>query len=146
MRGLGDLVAKAISIVTLGQGKKIATYIAKLRGKEDCGCDKRQDYLNRKFSFKPEEMKLTIIDWTESWHLIRQQVSCSCQFDYGYVEIKDKDHKFIAEARFDAPPMLNGQLKQLELGINPLMDPSYFEIRFHKTEGGYTEPVKVEMK
>jgi hypothetical protein len=43
---LGDILEKLISIVTLGQGKKIATYIAKLRGKEDCGCDRRKQKLN----------------------------------------------------------------------------------------------------
>lgn len=146
MRGLGDLVANIISVITLGQGKRIATYVAKLRGKEDCGCDKRQEYLNKKISFKPEDMKLITLDWTESWHLIRGQVSCSCQFDYGFVEVKDKNHNFIAEQQFDAPPMLNGQLKRMEIGINPLMDPHYFEIRFHKKEGGWTEPINVEIK
>jgi len=43
---LGDFLEKLISIVTLGQGKKIATYIAKLRGKEDCGCERRKQKLN----------------------------------------------------------------------------------------------------
>ena len=43
---LGDLLEKLISIITLGQGKKIATYIAKLRGKEDCGCERRKEELN----------------------------------------------------------------------------------------------------
>lgn len=43
---LGDLVEKIIHIVTLGQGKRIAMYIAKLRGYEDCGCDRRKEKLN----------------------------------------------------------------------------------------------------
>ena len=43
---LGDNVEKLISFITLGYGKKIASYIAKLRGKGDRGCDRRQDYLN----------------------------------------------------------------------------------------------------
>lgn len=43
---LGDILEKLISVVTLGQGKKIATFIAKLRGKEDCGCGRRKNYLN----------------------------------------------------------------------------------------------------
>ena len=43
---LGDLLEKLISVITLGQGKKIATYIAKLRGKEDCGCERRKEELN----------------------------------------------------------------------------------------------------
>jgi hypothetical protein len=43
---LGDFLEKLISIVTLGQGKKIATHIAKLRGKEDCGCERRKQKLN----------------------------------------------------------------------------------------------------
>ena len=44
---LGDFVEKLISIITLGQGKRIATYIAKLRGKEDCGCERRKNKLNK---------------------------------------------------------------------------------------------------
>jgi hypothetical protein len=44
---LGDFVEKLISVITLGQGKRIATYIAKLRGKEDCGCNRRQKKLNK---------------------------------------------------------------------------------------------------
>ena len=44
---LGDFVEKLISIIALGQGKRIATYIAKLRGKEDCGCERRKNKLNK---------------------------------------------------------------------------------------------------
>jgi hypothetical protein len=44
---LGDFVEKLISIITLNQGKRIATYIAKLRGKEDCGCERRKNKLNK---------------------------------------------------------------------------------------------------
>jgi hypothetical protein len=43
---LGDILEKLISIVTFRQGKKIAKYIAKLMGKEDCGCDRRKQKLN----------------------------------------------------------------------------------------------------
>jgi hypothetical protein len=43
---LGDLLELLISIITFNQGKKIAKYIAKLRGKEDCGCDRRKQKLN----------------------------------------------------------------------------------------------------
>ena len=136
MKGLGDLVAKVISIVTLGQGKKIATYIAKLRGKEDCGCDKRQDYLNEKFSFKTEEMKTINLNWEGAWRLIREQVPCACQFDYGYIEVKDKNNNFIAEVRFTEQPRLNGNLKNIDVPINPLLDPHYFEIKYDKKEGG----------
>ena len=46
-KGLGDYVEILISFLTFGQGKKIATYIAKLRGKEDCGCGRRKDKLNK---------------------------------------------------------------------------------------------------
>ena len=43
---LGDLLEKLISIITFNQGKKIATFIAKLFGKEDCGCERRKQKLN----------------------------------------------------------------------------------------------------
>lgn len=145
MRGLGDLVANIISIITLGQGKRIATYIAKLRGKEDCGCDKRQEYLNKKVSFKIEEMKTINLNWDGAWRLIREQVPCSCQFDYGYIEVKDKNNKFIAEIKFTEQPRLNGQLRNIDAQINPLLDPDYFEIKYHKKEGGYTNPVKIPL-
>jgi hypothetical protein len=44
---LGDLLEKIISIITIGQGKRIAKYIAKKLGKEDCGCNERRDSLNK---------------------------------------------------------------------------------------------------
>jgi hypothetical protein len=43
---LGDWLEKLISIITFNQGKKIATYIAKLLSKEDCGCERRKQKLN----------------------------------------------------------------------------------------------------
>ena len=43
---LGDRLEKLISIITFRQGKKIATCIAKLLGKEDCGCERRKQKLN----------------------------------------------------------------------------------------------------
>jgi hypothetical protein len=43
---LGNIIEKVINIITLGQGKKIATWIANKLGYEDCGCDQRKKYLN----------------------------------------------------------------------------------------------------
>ena len=43
---LGDLLEKLISIITFNQGKRISTFIAKLFGKEDCGCERRKQNLN----------------------------------------------------------------------------------------------------
>ena len=43
---LGDSLEKLISIITFNQGKKIAMCIAKLFGKEDCGCERRKNKLN----------------------------------------------------------------------------------------------------
>ena len=44
---LGDIIEKIITLITFGQGKRIATYIAKrFFGLEDCGCDKRKQDLN----------------------------------------------------------------------------------------------------
>lgn len=44
---LGNFLEKIISIITIGQGKRIAKYIAKKLGKEDCGCDERRESLNK---------------------------------------------------------------------------------------------------
>jgi|TARA_R100001163_G_scaffold8902_2_gene8646 hypothetical protein len=43
---LGDKLETIIKIVTFGQGKRIATWIADKLGYEDCGCDQRKNYLN----------------------------------------------------------------------------------------------------
>ena len=51
MIGLGDIVERIIRIITFGQGKRFATWIAKLFGFDSCGCDRRQKKLN-KFQIK----------------------------------------------------------------------------------------------
>ena len=43
---LGDLTEKIISILTLGQGKRISKYISNKLGYENCGCDDRKKALN----------------------------------------------------------------------------------------------------
>ena len=46
--GLGDTVEKLIGITTLGQGKRIASAVARATGKTGgCGCGKRRAALNR---------------------------------------------------------------------------------------------------
>ena len=43
---LGDKLETIINIITFGKGKAIATWIANKLGYEDCGCEKRKNYLN----------------------------------------------------------------------------------------------------
>ena len=43
---LGNKLETIINIITLGQGKRIATWIANKLGYEDCGCEKRKNFLN----------------------------------------------------------------------------------------------------
>jgi len=43
---LGDKLEKIIHILTFGNGKRFATWLANKFGYEDCGCDKRRDALN----------------------------------------------------------------------------------------------------
>jgi hypothetical protein len=53
---LGDLVELIIRKITFGYGKSIAKSIAKLFGYKDCGCDKRQEKLN-KYIFTKDGIK-----------------------------------------------------------------------------------------
>jgi len=46
-------------VISLGQSNKIASYIAKKLGYENCGCSKRRDYLNNLF-LKEEEKTITL--------------------------------------------------------------------------------------
>ena len=49
MQGLGDLVAKITKFFYID---RLAEKIAHLFGKEDCGCERRKDKLNKWFPFK----------------------------------------------------------------------------------------------
>jgi hypothetical protein len=49
LRGLGDIIAKVAKLTTMD---KVAKFVAKAAGKEDCGCKERQDTLNKRFPFK----------------------------------------------------------------------------------------------
>jgi len=46
---LGNITYFLIYILTLGQGKRIATFIAKLFGYPNCGCESRRVWLNNLF-------------------------------------------------------------------------------------------------
>lgn len=48
-KGLGDTIASFTKTTGLD---KIADRVAKAAGKEDCGCKKRQETLNKKFPYK----------------------------------------------------------------------------------------------
>ena len=48
-KGLGDTIAKITNAVGLD---KVAETVAKAMGKEDCGCNKRQEKLNDVFPYK----------------------------------------------------------------------------------------------
>ena len=48
-RGLGDTIAKVTSATKLD---KLAEKIAHIAGQSDCGCDERQETLNKLFPYK----------------------------------------------------------------------------------------------
>lgn len=54
---LGNIVEKIISIITLGQGYRMAKWIAHKLGYPDCGCERRKNWLNDLFS-KPKDISL----------------------------------------------------------------------------------------
>jgi hypothetical protein len=144
---LGDYLESLISILTLGQGKKIATYIAKLRGKEDCGCDRKKDYLNN-LKFNTMELTTTpfTLDWSTKWGEIREQVNCSCQFDYAILTVKDKSNTIIHEEKLLAVPYMNGQIQKKIIHLPSFFSPQFFTLMFHKKEENkFINPIKVEM-
>ena len=49
INGLGDVIAKVAKMTSMN---KVAKFVAKAAGKEDCGCSERQDTLNKRFPFK----------------------------------------------------------------------------------------------
>ena len=61
---LGDFTEGIISVITLGRGKDIATWIAKKLGYASCGCDERKAWLNKIVGCFPHEIKLDFNDNT----------------------------------------------------------------------------------
>ena len=53
-KGLGDTIAKITHATGLDV---VAEKVAKVMGKEDCGCKRRQEKLNEMFPYKTEEEK-----------------------------------------------------------------------------------------
>jgi len=48
-KGLGDSIEKFTTMTGI---KSFAQMTSKAMGKKDCGCNKRKDYLNKKFPYK----------------------------------------------------------------------------------------------
>ena len=55
---VGNIVEGIISVITLGWGKELATWIANKLGYSDCGCEKRRIYLNELFGCKEKMLRL----------------------------------------------------------------------------------------
>jgi len=62
--GLGDSVAKFTKFFGLD---KLATFIARLRGKEDCGCDRRRRKLNNIVPYKHLSQDLYVFTGTRKF-------------------------------------------------------------------------------
>ena len=71
-KGLGDTIKKITSATKID---KLAKKIAKAVGKDDCGCDKRQEKLNKMFPYKTEEREY---DEDSPMHL-KQEILCVWQ-------------------------------------------------------------------
>ena len=71
-KGLGDTIKKFTSATKID---KLAKKIAKAVGKDDCGCDKRQEKLNKMFPYKTEEREY---DENSPMHL-KQEILCVWQ-------------------------------------------------------------------
>ena len=68
-KGLGDTIKKITSATKID---KLAKKIAKAVGKDDCGCDERQEKLNKMFPYKTEEREY---DEDSPMHL-KQEILC----------------------------------------------------------------------
>ncbi len=150
---LGDLVEKLIKFITLGQGKKVATKIATLRGKEDCGCNRRQQKLNE-FGDKitPFKEKSPIkysklrINWSNNdWNDVKKQVSCTCNFIEGIVEVYDKNQSLITIESFIDKPLLTGKITYLDIEYPSKAIPYSATLKC-RTKDKITNPINIKIK
>ena len=59
---LGDFTEGIISVITLGRGKDISTWVAHKLGFKSCGCDERKAWLNKIVGCDPSQIKLDLND------------------------------------------------------------------------------------
>ena len=71
-KGLGDTIKKFTSATKID---KLAKKIAKAVGKDDCGCDERQEKLNKMFPYKTEEREYD----ENSPMYLKQEILCVWQ-------------------------------------------------------------------
>lgn len=55
---VGNVIEGIISVVTLGWGKELATWVANKLGYSDCGCESRRIWLNKIFGCKEKQLEL----------------------------------------------------------------------------------------
>ena len=101
-KGLGDTIKKFTSATKID---KLAKKIAKAVGKDDCGCDERQEKLNKMFPYKTEEREY---DEDSPMHL-KQEILCVWE------KIKDGQAPDV-ETKKD---LLNCITLYIKLNINP---------------------------
>ena len=150
---LGDLVEKIIKFVTLGQGKKIATKVATLRGKEDCGCNRRQQKLNefgdKVIPFKeksPTKYSKLRVNWSNNdWNDVKKQVSCTCNFIEGILEVYDKNQGLITLETFIDKPLLTGKITYLDIKYPSKAIPYSATLKC-RTKDKVTNPVNIKIK
>lgn len=101
-KGVGDTIAKITNATGLD---KVADAVAKMAGKEDCGCNRRRKTLNEIFPYtKQTEIKETPyinskpLDKIEGEYEVLQEISCTLEgigvtvLNKGTVLIIDKKH------------------------------------------------------
>jgi hypothetical protein len=72
--GLGDTIAKITSATGLD---KVAEALAKAAGKEDCGCNRRREALNKFIPYKKPKIQTTPLDEIVGNYEVLQDIYCT---------------------------------------------------------------------
>ena len=101
-KGVGDTIAKITNITGLD---KVADAVAKMAGKEDCGCNRRRQTMNELFPYtkqtKPKEtpyINSKPLDKVEGEYEVLQEINCTLPeigntiLNKGMILIIDKEH------------------------------------------------------
>jgi len=80
-KGFGDTIAKITHATGLD---KVADKVAKMAGKEDCGCGRRKDILNEMFPYTTDNgvsigsvVNTEPLDEIEGTYLVLQEIHCT---------------------------------------------------------------------
>ena len=83
---------------------------------------------------------------THDWNDISRQVSCTCNFIEGILEVYDKNQALITLETFTDKSLLKGKITYLDIEYPSNSSPSTAILKYRTNKNEFTNPVNIKIK